>query len=121
MRLEHWCINDNGYRSTQRQTCPVPLRLPQIPHGLAWDQNQTFVTDWQLRACALQTPPYYHTVICTYRLHNKNVTAWTMGEKIQGVHVVMATKFFTVVPKIFGGLWNLLHITLRSPKILRWL
>ena len=25
-----------------RQTCPVSLRLTQIPHGLAWDQTQTF-------------------------------------------------------------------------------
>jgi hypothetical protein len=24
-------------RSTQRKTFPVPLRLPQIPHGLSWD------------------------------------------------------------------------------------
>lgn len=54
----------------------------------------------------METPlyEYYHTVICIYRLHNKSVTAWTMRKKIQGAHVAMATKFFAMVPKIFGSL-----------------
>jgi hypothetical protein len=36
-------------------------------------------------------------------------------------HVTTATRFCTVVPNIYGSsVWNLLHITLLTPTILRW-
>jgi hypothetical protein len=39
-----------------------------------------------------------------------------------GRQVVVATKFCTLTPNIFGSsVWNMLHVTILVPKILRWL
>ena len=36
--------------------------------------------------------------------------------------IVMATTFCTVAPNIWGpSVWNLLHVTILAPRILRWL
>jgi hypothetical protein len=38
-----------------------------------------------------------------------------------GLQVTRATKFCTVVPNTCGSsAWNLLHVTLLAPRILRW-
>ena len=39
-----------------------------------------------------------------------------------GCQVARTTKFCSVAPKIFeSSVWNLLHVTVRAPKIMSWL
>ena len=39
-----------------------------------------------------------------------------------GRQVTRTTKFCAVAPNIFGSsVWNLLHVTILAPRILRWL
>jgi len=49
------------------------------------------------------------------------------GQERQGCkklvcQVTVATKFCTVAPNIFGSsVWDMLHVMLLAPRILRWL
>jgi len=49
MSMQHWW-NENDWgkpMSLEEKPVPVPLRPPQIPHGLAWDQSRDFtVNSW---------------------------------------------------------------------------
>jgi hypothetical protein len=44
------------------------------------------------------------------------------GAQIPGARSPVRLSFCTVAPNIFGSsVWNLLHVTLPAPRILRWL
>jgi hypothetical protein len=46
----------------------------------------------------------------------------TQGCTRVGCQVTWVTEFLTVVPNIGGlSVWNLLHVTVLAPRILRWL
>jgi hypothetical protein len=41
MNMEHqWNDNDRKAEVLREKSVPVPLRPPQIPHGLLWEQTQ---------------------------------------------------------------------------------
>jgi hypothetical protein len=54
---------------------------------------------------------------------NRNNCVWIQGCTNPVSHAVQAIEFFTVVPKFckFWVLWNLRHVILLEPRILKWL
>ena len=55
---QRWNDTDRGMRDVlEEKPVPVPLCLPQTPHGQAWDWNHTpVVTGWCLNTPALVQP-----------------------------------------------------------------